>query len=701
MTTPRLSLSPGSISSFGSRLSRPWLGALPLVAALVLSAPGCSTKRNTNQVPITGAIMITVDQASIDIDGIKPHQAQFIATIAGTDVTTGVNWSLAVDDQPVGSIGKNTGLFVPMTKPAFGGPITVIATTIPSGNSMPRQASATIVLNMKLPDVIDRNTSAGTVKAFGNPMNDQGHNPTILYPLAGALHARNLTQLNIQWKANTESTLFRITATDKAGHITQTMYMGKDQLLSGAAPYNGCKQMPDPDTGNNAMYCQYQPDDATWGAIANTAAKANPETGGSILLEVAAVVGTGSPLGRQSFELFFSPSAVRGGLYYFSPSISGLQRTPFGSKSATPFISNGNGTQCAGCHTISRDGKKVAATFYGADGAGGIVPGDNGSKWILSPTSGAVQPWNFATFSPDGELLLTNYDGHLTLRNGTTGQKKSEIPDALIGGPGYRAVMPEWSPDGTAVVFVQIPPGAYLGKDFDKSALSAGDWVIGNAGNIAKMTIDREGNFSTAAVIVPSTPGVEYHYFPSWSPDSSWIAFTTATVAGQEAERGWQNVFNTTNPTTLDVTLSYDQKTARLRLVDAGGTKAPIDLAIATHIPDMTTSWPKFAPFQQGSLMFITFSAKFQYGFTTNYLISGPPPAQAPHPQLWMSGIDTSKATTGADPSFPPFWLPFQDPVQSNHSGIWTQEVTCAQQSDCPGDYRCAEGKCIPGTGPG
>src|SRR5207244_4072957 len=121
--------------------------------------------------------------------------------------------------------------------------------------------------------------------------------------------------------------------------------------------------------------------------------------------------------------------------------------------------------------------------------------------------------------------------------------------------------------------------------------------------------------------------------------------------------------------------LSYDQDTARLRLVKASGG-AVLELTNATHIANKTTTWPKFAPFIQdnGNLVFFTFSAKFNYGFVVT---------DGQTPQLWMSAIDLGKAQAelgAGDPSSPPFWLPFQDPTQKNHTGIWTQEVACTDK---------------------
>ena len=66
-------------------------------------------------------------------------------------------------------------------------------------------------------------------------------------------------------------------------------------------------------------------------------------------------------------------------------------------------LANGGNTGCVGCHAVSRDGKKVAATFWHADGTGGMVDGSNGQNFLITPESlpGSKHLWNFATFNAD------------------------------------------------------------------------------------------------------------------------------------------------------------------------------------------------------------------------------------------------------------------------------------------------------------
>src|SRR5262249_639966 len=151
----------------------------------------------------------------------------------------------------------------------------------------------------------------------------------------------------------------------------------------------------------------------------------------------AATAGNGQPVAESDpVPLNFSPEDVNGGLYYFSTSAQGIKRLPFGASTATDFIKNGNGNNCAGCHAVSHDGSKVAATFWYGDGWAGMVDGANANNFLIKPKNFnqampnalSTDTWNFATFSPDGKLLLTNWAGQLQLRDGTTGALMMTVP---------------------------------------------------------------------------------------------------------------------------------------------------------------------------------------------------------------------------------------------------------------------------------
>ena len=63
--------------------------------------------------------------------------------------------------------------------------------------------------------------------------------------------------------------------------------------------------------------------------------------------------------------------------------------------------------------------------------------------------------------------------------------------------------------------------------------------------------------------------------------------------------------------------------------------------------------------------------------------------------------FDPAKAALGQDPSYPAFWLPFQDMTTGNHIAQWSSQVprgTCSGtgMSTCQTGEACVNGACTP-----
>ena len=632
-----------------------------LFACALLPALACNPEVSTPDGCLSGcgnsdggpsvSLTITPASATLYVEGGPGKQTFTARDKAGNDVTAAATWN--VSPASVATVDK--GVVTTAWPLASGSAATVTATY---NNVL---ASATVDIVLRPPPVVDPSAPPDAPSSFGGAAStDSAQRPALIYPFDGAMLARNILQMNLQWTGSSQAALHRVHIVGAT--IDAMYYVGKTVCTGGTQ-------------------CRYKLADKDWQSIARSAA------GKPVQITVQSTAGTGQPVATSAtVSVLFSPEDVKGGLYYFSTSARGIKRLPFGASAATDFIKNGNTTGCVGCHAVSRDGKKLAATFGGSDGYAGITDGANGQSYILPPdTTQTKYAWNFATFSPDGKQLITNWAGKLSLRDATTGALVKEIPQGFYNAK--QAVMPEWSPDGEKIVFVGVPTEGFIGKDIaTSSAVKAGDWILGNAGSIMVMPYNG-GSFGMAQPIVPSVAQKEYNFYPSISPDSQWIVFATGRYPGNSPTAA-QNGVNTTGKC-----MSYDQDTARLRLVRITGGPV-IELTAATHVMDRTSSWPKFTPFVQnnGQLVFFTFSSKFSYGFIV---------PERSRPQIWMAGIDLARAAADptADPSYPPFWLPFQDPTQNNHLTIWTSDVACASTSDCPSDFTCDKGVCVPKVG--
>jgi hypothetical protein len=306
--------------------------------------------------------------------------------------------------------------------------------------------------------------------------------------------------------------------------------------------------------------------------------------------------------------------------------------------------SSAGASTCVGCHQLSRDGKKVA---IGMD-----IPAPSPYKVFEVGTKKQVYAQggqfgggaNFFSFSPDTGKILTS--------NGVTIELHDAASGAPIGGAIANGAMPDWSPDGKRIVYAKgtpLPAGVSQ-PGVDKASLE----ILSFDGSM----------WQPGPTLVPF--GGKNNYYPSFSPDGGWVVFN-------------QSVGN-----------SYDAKDATVWAVSAaGGT--PVKLATASTGGD---SWPKWAPvaqqYKSGQLLWLTFSSRRQYGLRL-------PAGQTA--QIWMTAFDPALAAQGKDPSYPAFWLPFQDMASGNHIAQWVLKVErkpCSTTGDCDPNEQCQGGTCEP-----
>src|SRR5579871_3124315 len=496
--------------------------------------------------------------------------------------------------------------------------------------------------------------------SFSGTPADPSQAPGIVYPLAGSLHAINMLQVTFQWRrAAATQTLFRLRVN---GVDTWDFFAGCTAPPPSAAA-------PDPNE------CVFTMPRGSWGALAYE------NRGHAVTVTIAGTDGQGGPVATSAaLPLSFSPDAVEGALYYWSTSLKGTLRAPFGADSASPYISPltpANPLPCGGCHAVSRGGDVIAFAATPDDSGDGILT----VAPTLTPAQPTIAPPNpvpagshnasLIALSPAGDRALVSANaGHLSLWNTQTGVKLTDFDPAVFGGLG--ATYPDWSADGQSIVLTLTPLG-----DFHA------DWAV-TSGTIAVVPWNG-GVLGPPRVVVPSD-GVNINAEPSFSPDGAWILFVSAPPAGEYGD-------NSQNPRTT------------LRLVSSSGgqiydlpnaTQQDQKLLGAATAPALGaySTWPKFAPYVQGNLMFFTFHSRIDYGWVLpNHLDAG-------RPQLWFAALDLGALATApaggaaVDPSYAPVWLPLQDVTQANHLGFWTQKIGCGSAGDCGVDQVCQAGRC-------
>jgi hypothetical protein len=173
---------------------------------------------------------------------------------------------------------------------------------------------------------------------------------------------------------------------------------------------------------------------------------------------------------------------------------------------------------------------------------------------------------------------------------------------------------------------------------------------------------------------VPATrPTVIY---PTFSPDSSWIAFERSTQSrsrGAEAEL-W---LTSTDGQTV---ISLDSA----------------NLGTGLYTQNNASYEPTFMPVAVGGYFWLVFVSERVYGNTLTSIVEGTSAAPGRHKQLWVTAIDANPVA-GQDPSHPAFWLPGQDTGDQNMRGEWALDPCKAVGAACTGGYDCCAGFCLAG----
>ena len=383
---------------------------------------------------------------------------------------------------------------------------------------------------------------------------------------------------------------------------------------------------------------------ADWASISDSA------KGQAVVVTVRGALSTQPGVAGTSLTATMNVATqdVTGGIYYWSPTgetgatTGVIMRHAFGDTSGTAQqfyapTASGGGERCVGCHVITHDGTKMAVTYDGGNGAAAIASVPNLSM-LLPETSG--DKWNFAAYSPDGSRMVATSMGTLKVIDTSGGAANGTVLQTIAdGSTGNYASHPDWSADGSKIVYVSV--GAPNGQS---------EWSFGS-GSLVVVSDMGAGVFGNPTTIVASTGGVN-NYYPSFSPDGNWILFNRGT--GQ----------------------AYTDPTAEAYVVSADGSIGPIPLGNANSTQgNITNSWPRWNPNVVrepfGNLMYFTYSSERDYGIEV--VQPNPPTSTNPlQPQIWMAAFDPAKAASGTDPSSTAFWMPYQDVKAHNHIAQWT-----------------------------
>ncbi|MFI5289927.1 MAG: hypothetical protein ACHQ17_09775, partial [Polyangia bacterium] len=428
----------------------------------------------------------------------------------------------------------------------------------------------------------------------------------------------------------------------------------------------------------------------------------------------------------NTMKMAVAEQDIAGGIYYWKSTTAGagvggaIWRKSFGDTMPEEQISpmGLSNFTCLGCHFMSRDGTRMLVSGDDNDSddeytdvAMGEV--DVASKKFINMV-GYVngQAPGFQTFNSDHSLYLSS-NGNGSNRStiggaaGSTTSPTSNVfwqwngdttpatpPFVTVGNAGEEPTMPDWSIDDKSVVYVVPTATGWSGRKDDAHVFGGSLWTMPYTGN---------GMFGAPVQLLPSSG--DNNYYPGYSPDGKFIVYNHVPLQGTAANLTQCDTVNHMCPND-----SFSNPKARVFVLPTAAGAPPIDCENANGSPasapvDVSNSWPRWSPFIQtykgSSLLWVTFSSTRDYGVRVrNHVqVSGanqvqcypPDSAEAPgashgtqfpdncqQPQIWMAAIDLTKAgefQTAGDPSYPAFWLPFQDMTTHNHTAQWTSAV--------------------------
>jgi hypothetical protein len=378
----------------------------------------------------------------------------------------------------------------------------------------------------------------------------------------------------------------------------------------------------------------------------------------------------------EPIDLLFSDAEVEGAIFYWSTGTKGIMRATVSDPVPVKFYTDPTATDadtCVACHTLSRDGTRLAVGYGGeklrevsvpdrevlvpveADQPESLDAGMPDPMMMPAPmmpkpgmmTAGMASAWT--TFSPDGEKLLVAANGTLTLIDSDTGEPIGANDGAVEIPAGTFATHPDWSALGD---YVAVTLGTRGGnKEIE-------------GGSIALLPYDGT-EFGAADVIVESTGAADNNFFPVWSPDSNWIAYVNATAKSKDALSATLRLLNVS---TLEVR-TLTRVNERVNNVDG--------------VMGIGNSMPTWAPSTKPGIFWLAFSSLRAYGTVR--------PQDDKEDQIWIAAIDPELQD---DPSYSGFWAPFQSIEDGNHRAFWThtsedQQCSCVDVCDDNLDNDC------------
>ncbi len=583
----------------------------------------------------------------VSTDGSMPTQLFRATGVRGDGSRVGVAAVFTLDTPRIGAMASD-GTFT-ANGVAAGHVLIRAEATVAAGAVLHASADLTVRVERRLA-AAGTDLPAAMAHFAGANVADPAREAHLLYPLDGALMPNNVGAPDVQWERGAAGDVYRVrlekTTASVAAFVTHT--------------------------GTGFRY-DWPVDRGAWRTLSESD-RAEP-----ITLTVdrwessSSQVVRGTPLHVQ-----LTRGAIYGAVYYWDLENGRMERIHADTQARENLFpsppASSTGDRCVACHTISRDGRYLAASLWLAPGATQLTLGvfDLTTDLTGNPTPtvfplGAAR-MEFGTFDPAAtRVMAAGIDGLLRIYDAHTG-----VAMAATELPTRRTIYPEWSPDGSLVALVAPLDGT------NAAIFTSSDLVT-----MPATTLDSFGALTTlhhGGDLTSSREGGAADSHPTWSPDSRVLAFMHGVHSQSDS-----NIHGNIAPAGLYV------------VPRAGG--APTRLDRAAGGADQTTSyWPTFSPFvtpepgESHTYYWLGFFSFRDYG-------NAQAGTRGTHRrQLWVTAIDAN-APPGTDPSSVPYWIPGQDTATENLAAYWAPLACRTTGSDCSTSSECCSENCGPEPG--
>ncbi len=296
---------------------------------------------DTGDDPIVEVVIDPLDAIVTVVDGQIPPDLQYTAkgiTMGGVEVPLNGSWDY--DRLDLASLGVQSGVF---SATGFaGGKGTV--TFDPAGDLGAVQTSATVKLQFTSePDPVD----PGIKDGFGMAV-DPDPAMVLLYPYDKTVFPRGLTGPTVQWNGGAADDLYYI-------HVYSDYFEFKAYTkVAPPSRYNFPKMPAD-----------------VW-------LKLTASTEGPVVFDIQRFDGNKAYLAKtQTWTI--APANLTGAVYYWEVNNGNVVRLNIGDAAPQTFINKPPGVACVACHSVSKDGSRIAAAFHGGYSPWNVIDAATGN----------------------------------------------------------------------------------------------------------------------------------------------------------------------------------------------------------------------------------------------------------------------------------------------------------------------------------